>query len=168
MNSNANDHLFEILLALNRLKVKFVVCGGVAAVLHGVERMTVDLDIAIDFKPENVKKFIVAMKQLGLTPRAPVRPEVLLDKNMRDNLMKEKHAFVYTLLDINNPFRQVDVFLSDENSYATLIAKSELLKIGGQRIRVVSVKDLISMKQKVRPRREKDGFDIKMLKKLLQ
>jgi predicted ATP-dependent serine protease len=87
---------------------------------------------------------------------------------MRDNLMKEKHAFVYTLLDINNPFRQVDVFLSDENSYATLIAKSELLKIGGQRIRVVSVKDLISMKQKVRPRREKDGFDIKMLKKLLQ
>ena len=80
MNSNANDHLFEILLALNRLKVKFVVCGGVAAVLLGVERMTVDLDIAIDFKPENVKKFIVAMKQLGLTPRAPVQPEVLFER----------------------------------------------------------------------------------------
>jgi intracellular sulfur oxidation DsrE/DsrF family protein len=38
-----NNHLKDILTALAKKGVRFVVCGGVAVALHGVERMTLDL-----------------------------------------------------------------------------------------------------------------------------
>jgi len=37
----------EILRALNARKVNYVVVGGVALVLHGVVRMTADLDLIV-------------------------------------------------------------------------------------------------------------------------
>ena len=45
--SNIN-YLEELLRKLTEQKVRFVVAGGVAAVLHGVERTTMDLDIALE------------------------------------------------------------------------------------------------------------------------
>ena len=45
-----NDKLFELMKALSESGVKFVVCGGVACVLQGVERATFDLDIYADWK----------------------------------------------------------------------------------------------------------------------
>ena len=45
-----NNYLREILENLVEQDVKFIICGGVAAVLHGVERMTIDLDISLDLE----------------------------------------------------------------------------------------------------------------------
>ncbi len=56
------NHLTEILLALADARVDFVVAGGVAAVLHGVERVTMDLDLAVDLRPENVQAFLRVMR----------------------------------------------------------------------------------------------------------
>ncbi len=42
------NHLELILSELKMQNVRFIVCGGVAAVLHGVERMTMDIDISLD------------------------------------------------------------------------------------------------------------------------
>jgi len=44
----------EFLTVLSRERVKFIVCGGVAAVLHGVERVTMDLDLNEQAKPGQV------------------------------------------------------------------------------------------------------------------
>ncbi|MBD3420547.1 MAG: hypothetical protein GF398_10555 [Chitinivibrionales bacterium] len=39
--------------------------------LHGVERMTPDLDLSIDMTKSNVNKFLEIMEELGLSPRVP-------------------------------------------------------------------------------------------------
>jgi hypothetical protein len=161
-----SNHLSEILSTLTESKVKFIVCGGVAVVLHGVERMTVDLDIALDFSPANVKKFISAVYKLGLLPRVPVPPDALIHESQREMLIKEKGAVVFTFLDPDNPFRMIDVMLACDKSYKTLVAGSEIKRIGGQAIRIASKKQIIAMKKKVRPLREKDRFDIKALQAL--
>lgn len=54
---------------LNRLKgvfeffhqhrVKYVVIGGIAAVLYGVPRATFDLDILIESTPKNVRRLLI-------------------------------------------------------------------------------------------------------------
>ena len=59
--------------------VDFVVAGGVAMVLHGVERMTLDLDIAVSLESANLHRFLHAMEQLALVPRAPVPASIILD-----------------------------------------------------------------------------------------
>jgi len=51
---------------LNRHNVRYVVIGGIAAVLHGVPRATFDLDLLIDASPANAKALLDALLAAGL------------------------------------------------------------------------------------------------------
>jgi hypothetical protein len=42
--------------ALNHMQVRYVVVGGLAAVLHGYARLTADIDLMVDLEPEEAKK----------------------------------------------------------------------------------------------------------------
>ena len=42
--------------SLNSHDVRYVVIGGIAAVLHGVPRATFDLDLLIDATPETARR----------------------------------------------------------------------------------------------------------------
>ncbi len=44
----------EVFKALNKAKVKYVVAGGVAVVLHGYMRATGDLDLIVFLDQENL------------------------------------------------------------------------------------------------------------------
>ncbi len=46
--------------------VKYVVIGGIASILHGVPRVTFDLDILIEASPENVRRMLGALLSAGL------------------------------------------------------------------------------------------------------
>jgi hypothetical protein len=85
------NHLKDILQELTERGVQFVVCGGVAVVLHGVERMTLDLDLVVDMSRENLQRLIDAMRALNLTPRVPVPPEDLLSPEKVRIMIEEKN-----------------------------------------------------------------------------
>ncbi|HUT78097.1 MAG TPA: hypothetical protein VM285_10445, partial [Polyangia bacterium] len=88
------NYLEEILRALTSRGVRFVVAGGVAVVLHGIERTTMDLDIALDLSPENVRRFREAADALGLRPLVPVPIEALSNPELVRMMVEEKHAIV--------------------------------------------------------------------------
>jgi hypothetical protein len=46
--------------------VKYVVIGGIAAILHGVPRATFDLDILIEATPNNAQRLLDALLDAGL------------------------------------------------------------------------------------------------------
>ena len=46
MWNSRKPYLIEIISTLLNEGVAFIICGGMAAVYHGVERMTMDLDIS--------------------------------------------------------------------------------------------------------------------------
>ena len=75
-----SNHINEILFALTDAEVEFIVGGGVAAVLHGVERVTLDIDLALDMEPANVEKFLQVMHKLRLQPRVPVLARDLMSR----------------------------------------------------------------------------------------
>jgi hypothetical protein len=160
------SHLVEILCALRDYHVDFVVAGGVAMVLHGVERTTLDLDVAVSLEPDNLHRFLEAMSKLRLVPRAPVPAEIILDGQSIAALIREKNALVFTFWSPQEPYRQIDLFLTRENSFDDLIADAYLLDIRGRVIRVASRRKLIEMKSRVRPVREKDINDIRALTEL--
>jgi hypothetical protein len=73
---------------LNRLKgvfasfqkhdVKYLVIGGIAAMLHGVPRATFDLDIFIEASPQNAQRLLAALLEAQLGAASLIIPEELL------------------------------------------------------------------------------------------
>ena len=166
MPEPGESHLVETLCVLADRRVEFVVAGGVAMVLHGVERMTLDLDIAVSLEQANLHRFLAAIGQLGLVPRAPLPAETILDRDRIETVIQEKNALVFTFWNPSAPYKQVDMFLTRENSFDDLISDAHALWINGRRIWVASRRKLIEMKSRVQPIREKDETDIRELRRI--
>jgi hypothetical protein len=58
----------EICDTFNRYGVKYVVVGGFAVIMHGLSRMTEDIDFFIEDSPENVERIKSALKSLYNDP----------------------------------------------------------------------------------------------------
>jgi len=72
--------LFEfegVLAAFNKARVRYILVGGVASVLHGVPRTTTDIDLALDSAPENVARALRALKRIGLVPDTEAIDDIL-------------------------------------------------------------------------------------------
>lgn len=164
---NSKNILIEIIEALNAEKVDYIIGGGVAVVLHGVERLTMDLDTAVSLERKNIEKFIKVMNSLGLIPRLPVDASTLLDSEKIKIMVEEKNALVFTFIDPKTPIRQVDFFLSDMLSYESLKNDTEEMSLDDQTIHVLTKKKLVELKLQVNPMRDKDLSDIKELQKLI-
>jgi len=160
-----SNYLFDILQTLNKKKVAFIIFGGVAAVLHGAERVTMDLDISINMERMNVGRFIDAMNVLKLKPRLPVPAEVLLDPDMVNKMVLEKNALVFTFFDPDHLWRQVDIALAPHLSFSNLKQDVQKISINNNYYNVLNVKRLIELKKAVVPQREKDIIDIVALRK---
>jgi hypothetical protein len=51
--------------ALNDADVKYVVVGGVATVLHGYARLTMDIDLIVDLVPDEAARTVRTLENLG-------------------------------------------------------------------------------------------------------
>jgi hypothetical protein len=163
--TNANNPYYEILAALAASQVDYIVGGGVACVLQGVERMTMDVDLAVPMSPKNLKGFLAVMKQLKLVPRVPIAPEMLLDPKSVQSMVEEKGALVFSFLDPDAPVRHVDIFLRPDLSYDTLLPDSELFDLDGFSVRILTKRKLLSIKLGIQPSRTKDLIDIEFLRR---
>ena len=50
------DKFFKVFKALEKQNVDYILVGGVALVLHGMQRLTQDIDIFLSIVPENIEK----------------------------------------------------------------------------------------------------------------
>ena len=60
------DRLRHVFKCLHSHDAKYVVIGGIAAVLYGVPRATFDLDILIEATPDNATRVLDALLAAGL------------------------------------------------------------------------------------------------------
>jgi voltage-gated potassium channel Kch len=72
------NQLQDVFSSLQKHKVKYLVIGGIAAVLHGVPRATFDLDILIEATLENAQKLLNALEDAKLGIAALITAEELL------------------------------------------------------------------------------------------
>lgn len=161
----SQDQLFELLKSLNENNVKFVVCGGVACVLQGVERATYDVDISVAMDSKNLQNVIDTAKSFKLVPRIPEPVEKLLDEHAREKWVKEKGAIVYTFVSNDSPL-QLDIFLTHHKSFDELLKSSVEYNIDNLKIHVASIDDLLEDKKRIHPIRDKDLTDIKELEQI--
>ena len=155
--------LFEpVFSALNDAGVRYVIVGGLAVVLHGHARLTADVDIVLDLDPIAAGKAMEALKRLNLKPRAPVDAGAFADPHQRQAWISEKGMQVFSMFSTKNPLLIVDVFVRDPMPFDGLWSRAETLQLGGIKVRVASLNDLIAMKRLVG--RPQDLLDIQALK----
>ena len=67
----------DLFRTLQEERVDYVVVGGLAINLHGVERATMDVDLVLAMDDANLRRFLGAAKKLKLEPSLPVPTEAL-------------------------------------------------------------------------------------------
>lgn len=126
------DQLQNVFASFQKNDVKYLVIGGIAAVLYGVPRATFDLDLLIEPSAENVERLLKAMTEAGLGTAALT--------SVNDVLSTEITIFTDRVrLDVQTSTPGV-VFKEAWERRVTMSYK-------GQTLEVVSLSDLIASKR---------------------
>ena len=128
----------KIINKFNELKFKYVIVGAAALVIHGLPRSTLDVDVYIPAKGENLDKLFAIADSLGLQ----TEQKAILNITHSPNLFTNQWlCFSYKGQDV------LDVFLADEKEFNKIYKNSERKKDKSIAIRVASLKDIKAMKK---------------------
>lgn len=136
---------FDFLTPIERMTlqdVRFVVIGGVAAILHGSNVITGDLDVCYARDEQNLERMALVLKELGATLRgAPKDVPFILDaKTLR---MGDSFTF-------DTELGPIDILGTPSGmlgGYDELERGAEEVELGGITVKVSPLDDLIRMKR---------------------
>lgn len=154
----------NIFRELNKRYVKYLVVGGIALVLHGVVRLTVDLDLMVDLDKRNLIKFINTLESLGYKPKVPVKALDFVDTKNREKWGKEKGMKVFSFYQPKRPFEIIDIFIDEPIDFNKAYRNRKVIRVKNISIPIVSTEDLKKLKSI--SAREQDIADIKALDEL--
>ena len=155
----------QVLDALNRACVRYLVVGGVAVVLHGHLRTTADLDLVIQLERGNVLRAMSALRDLQYRPRAPVPSEAFAEREVRGEWIREKGLAVFSLWSPGHPTLEVDVFVSEPFDFDAVYARAVRVPLERSEVTVIALQDLIALKRQVgRPRDQEDVAALESLR----
>ena len=154
----------DLFSALTRHKVNYLLIGGLAVSLHGVERATMDVDITVAMNPGNLASMIEAARELKLTPVLPVPLKALADLKLLRLWHTERHLEAFALRSPELAGVTVDVLLFPPVEFVVMAHRAVVFNVANTPIRVASIDDLISLKQAVG--RPIDLSDIEHLKRV--
>ena len=135
-----------VIEALNDCGVSYVVVGGLAVLLHGVDRLTADLDVVLDLTPGPCLRAMRSLTALGYRPRPPVPAEDFADAGARRRWIEEKGMQVFSLWDPRNRLPILDLFVAYPIEFEALLEQSARVPLGASEVPVAAVEHLIRMK----------------------
>jgi hypothetical protein len=131
----------QVLAALEREDVKYVVFGAVALALHGLPRATEDLDLFIAPEPDNIERLKAALRSVFEDP--------CIDEITAEDLLGEYPAVQYV-----PPIEDFHVdILTRLELYEFAGLASERVDLGGLSVSIVTPEMLYRMKKgTIRPK----------------
>lgn len=154
----------EFFRALQEDNVRYVVVGGIAVNLHGVSRLTMDVDLIIALDGENLARFATAAQRLGLKPVVPVTLADLGDAAKVRSWIAEKHMLAFALRPPGRADPTIDLLMQPSVAFADAHARRVEKDLGGVRVPIACLEDLIALKTGTG--RLKDESDIAALRAL--
>ncbi|HUO07415.1 MAG TPA: hypothetical protein VM008_03875 [Phycisphaerae bacterium] len=153
-----------IVQTMNDAGVKYLLVGGLAVNAHGYLRLTVDVDLILQFEPTNLLAGIRVLKALGYTPKIPVPIEDFADEAMRRSWREEKGAKVFALRSDVHPETDIDVFITDPLGFDAAYDRRISMEVAaGISATICAYDDLVTLKQSAG--RPKDLLDLEQLRK---
>jgi hypothetical protein len=147
----------DLFRCLHERHVRYLLAGGLAMNLHGVPRMTMDIDLVIALDEGNVDAFIACARDLGLKPQAPVPLEALRDPNVRHSWIEEKHLVAFALS--GSPGTPtVDLLLKHSLEFSEALNRALIQEVQSVPISIASLDDMIALKQNTGRRQDEDDI----------
>ncbi len=154
----------QLLVAFNEYGVRYLIVGGLAVVLHGHLRTTMDLDLVVHLEPENLDQALRALQGLGYEPVAPVRTFDFADPSTRERWIRDKHMIVFSMWLPKRPSFKVDIFASEPFDFESTYRRAIRVDLGRTEAPVLALNDLIDLKRAAG--RPQDLADIEALAKI--
>ena len=152
----------ELFACLARHGVRYVLIGGLAAVLHGSPLPTLDADVCPSRDPENLERLAAALVELDARIRTPHDAEGVR--------FPHQAAFLKGVELLNLVTRLGDLDLAftpaGTNGFEDLVPRAVAMTIRGVTIRVAALEDVI--RSKAAANRPKDQLSLPVLRQLLQ
>jgi hypothetical protein len=156
--------MYKLLSILSNGKIDYVLVGGLAVALHGYQRVTMDVDVALALDDENLAKFVDCARNANLKPVLPVPIDSLRDAALIDQWHREKGMLAFALRGPERMATVIDVLVRPVVSFDELKRNAVTKHIGPLSIPVASIDDLITLKMGTG--RNKDVLDIEELRKI--
>jgi Nucleotidyl transferase AbiEii toxin, Type IV TA system len=155
----------DLFKALQAHDINYLLVGGLAINLHGVPRMTMDVDLVIALDSDNIAKLEACAKFLGLRPNVPVKLADLADAHKREALFKEKHLIALSLIGDKPETPTVDIVIHHPLDFKKAYQNKIERDISGTPVMLASIEDMITMKKAAG--RAQDLADIVHLERFL-
>ena len=132
--------LSAILEGLLEADIKFILVGGLAAVVQGAPVTTMDVDIVHNRSSENISKLTAFLKSIDATFR---RPDGKVIGPIEGDISGKGH-FLFT-----TQFGPLDVlaFIEQGKAYEDLLEHTVEIEFRGHIIRVLNLKALVELKK---------------------
>ncbi len=140
----------DVLVGLSRADVRYLVVGGIACVMNGYARHTVDLDILVDADPANIRRLLAQLESVGDGYARELRVEDFPEEEGAVRLVEDFPIDIFTRM--------------AGRSYADMLTHRRVFREQDVDIPFVDVDGLILLKSgSVRGR---DRIDVELLQRL--
>lgn len=154
----------DLVRALDRENVRYVLVGGLALNIHGVERATMDVDLMLAMDGENLQAFLQAAQAMQLSPVQPVALKDFADPAIRQDWFEHRHMLAFALRPPDASAPTLDILIRPPVDFAAVWSRRVEKDLGDLCINVAHVDDLIAMKTGTG--RQTDAADIAALERL--
>ena len=148
--------------SLNESEIRYVIVGGFAVVMHGLNRFTPDLNVVVDLESSHLK---VALSRLRANHLSPVNEDELLSFSTsqgREEMSQQGKRWFLSLRDVQAPTFSLDLFLREPLKFEDLFSRALECSFDGVSAPVASLSDLITMK--CNSTRGQDRMDCEVLR----
>jgi hypothetical protein len=145
--------LSAILEGLSEADIKFILVGGLAAVVQGAPVTTMDVDIVHNRSSENISKLIALLNSIDATYRRSA--DKVIGPNEGDITGRGHFLF-------STRFGPLDVlaFIEQGKAYEDLLEDTVEIEFRGHIIRVLNLKELVELKKKSRDPKDKQRLTV--------
>ena len=155
----------DLFRSLGEHNIAYLLVDGVAVNLYGIPRMTMDVDLAINFTRKSISALGETCRELSLVPIQPVTLQQLADPRERERLRREKNMIALSLRSPAASDPTVDLLLETLWDFDAAWERRVVRKAGEVSINLVSKADLITMKLALG--RPQDLADVDHLRRFL-
>jgi len=156
----------ELFRALQENGVRYLLIGGVAVNLHGIGRLTADVDMMLALDPENLSRFVAAAERLGLKPVVPVALTEFADATKVQSWIEDKGMLAFALRPPEKTAPTIDILVKPVVAFDEAYVRRIERQLEDVTISLASIDDIIRLKTGTG--RQKDEADIAALRQLLR
>jgi hypothetical protein len=149
---NQFESFLKVLKAFAEFQVEYILVGGVALVLHGMERLTRDVDVFVKNQPENIERLQKALSS------------VFRDKSIEEITVSELNK--YPVIRYGTPVGfNVDLLTKIGEAFSYEDLDFEIIHHQNVEIRIATAETLLKLKKNTI--RERDRIDSHFLTELI-